>query len=108
VDDWRPSAFRLLSELCDLLSRVTELISQRTTMSKTVKDLTAGTAGGIAQVFSIFFHSSSRSQVAQVLVGQPFDIVKVVGTIPPQVGPRMKYYRYKSVCKPLRKAPTRA
>jgi hypothetical protein len=31
-------------------------------MSKTVKDLTAGTAGGIAQV----------------LVGQPFDIVKVV------------------------------
>jgi hypothetical protein len=31
-------------------------------MSKTVKDLTAGTCGGIAQV----------------LVGQPFDIVKVV------------------------------
>lgn len=33
---------------------------------KTVKDLTAGTAGGIAQV----------------LVGQPFDIVKVVRKFP--------------------------
>ena len=34
-------------------------------MSKTVKDLTAGTAGGIAQV----------------LVGQPFDICKVVRAV---------------------------
>ena len=46
-------------------------------MSKTVKDLTAGTAGGIAQVrqsIACIQHTDNR----QVLVGQPFDIVKVV------------------------------
>lgn len=48
---------------------------------KTLKDLTAGTAGGIAQVNSIFQFSRLKIVIyhnQQVLVGQPFDIVKVV------------------------------
>ena len=50
-------------------------------MSKTVKDLTAGTAGGIAQVFlfDLFRLSICSKPPIKVLVGQPFDIVKVVG-----------------------------
>ncbi len=52
-------------------------------MSKTVKDLTAGTAGGIAQVRMMsrscsLTRTHHRGPLPQVLVGQPFDIVKVV------------------------------
>lgn len=52
-------------------------------VSNTIKDLAAGTAGGIAQVSdSIHLPRVTRMlnslRPSQVLVGQPFDIVKVV------------------------------
>ncbi|KAJ2967927.1 hypothetical protein NUW54_g13366 [Trametes sanguinea] len=52
-------------------------------MSSTVKDLTAGTAGGIAQVRAashcerVLLLTRGVTSAQQVLVGQPFDIVKV-------------------------------
>jgi len=48
-------------------------------MSKTTKDLTAGTVGGIAQVCVLLRCTpGGLLTLSQVLVGQPFDIVKVV------------------------------
>ena len=83
-DDWLKrndspepdSDFRLHTSLL-LYPRVHQLVSR---MSKTVQDLVAGTAGGIAQVklTRLPLAGFMLNVILQVLVGQPFDIVKVV------------------------------
>jgi len=79
---------------------------------KTVKDLTAGTAGGVAQVrFSEAYRNHEAILKAnQVLVGQPFDIVKVVRGLSLRVySTRLSGFFYAfSACKRHHRAHTRA